>query len=450
MHLSADKRPNHDFGLTLRKLGLIMRRPYLKNYYKELVTPWWRTALFLAGSIIAAFALGRLMGTMKLAGPDLPAGLFVVLGALAVSFAVMAALARNRSFRIAVAASLFALSIILVTAVFTTKETYGTAAYGNAEEGTNYEYALGKKNNDELTDLWVYWYKQAFLLWFFAIFGSVIGTGWAVLRGAGPSFGADLSIVEILFEDRKSLGLVIRSLFNPNVKDSSGMPFIFRAVRRDDFYTVFRNLLCGADTEVTDKKGNTPLHAAAWWKRPELARLLVIAGADVNARNFRQETPLHIAASTKGGDAVVAMLIKASADLGALDRRGFTPLAVACLGGGSETMLSMLVEAGADPASAMIAAVAGGKPRLIQRIVTIGGDPKIKDSKDDTLLHYAAEYCGAEVIRCLVKIGVDPIARNNQGETAGDILEKRYAKENVHWVRETLREYWPENHLRCG
>ena len=46
-----------------------------------------------------------------------------------------------------------------------------------------------------------------------------------------------------------------------------------------------QQLAAGADVNVKDKSGSTPLHLAAEFGHKEVAELLITKGADVNAKN---------------------------------------------------------------------------------------------------------------------------------------------------------------------
>ena len=50
----------------------------------------------------------------------------------------------------------------------------------------------------------------------------------------------------------------------------------------------------GADVNVGDQYGMTPLHRAVYHNRVEVARVLIASGADLNAQDYRRETPLTV------------------------------------------------------------------------------------------------------------------------------------------------------------
>jgi ankyrin repeat protein len=79
--------------------------------------------------------------------------------------------------------------------------------------------------------------------------------------------------------------------------------------------------------------GWTALHLASFFGHREIAALLIERGADVNARSrsvrfARENTPLHAAAANRQ-DAVADLLLERGADVNARDGSGFTPLAIA-------------------------------------------------------------------------------------------------------------------------
>ena len=67
---------------------------------------------------------------------------------------------------------------------------------------------------------------------------------------------------------------------------------IIQAAMRGNIEAVKQHLADGADVNVKDNNGCTPLHTAT----KEIAELLIANGADVNAKDNFKSTPLHFAA----------------------------------------------------------------------------------------------------------------------------------------------------------
>jgi ankyrin repeat protein len=95
--------------------------------------------------------------------------------------------------------------------------------------------------------------------------------------------------------------------------------------------------------------GFTALHFAAFFGKPEVARVLLQAGApvDVFTRNDFANLPLHAAAAGRNIE-VCRMLLAAGADVDARQHGGFTPLHEAAQHGDVE-MTELFLSAGADP-----------------------------------------------------------------------------------------------------
>jgi ankyrin repeat protein len=84
----------------------------------------------------------------------------------------------------------------------------------------------------------------------------------------------------------------------------------------------------GANVNIQDKDGQTPLHYACGHE-PSVAEFLVKHGADVNTLNNDGWTPLHLAC-LGNRTSIVRILVEAGADVNVQTCRGDTPLHLSC------------------------------------------------------------------------------------------------------------------------
>jgi ankyrin repeat protein len=99
-----------------------------------------------------------------------------------------------------------------------------------------------------------------------------------------------------------------------NTRDgSTGEGALHIIVRRHDTVYMQVMLARGADTNIRDRSGNTPLFVAAQIGDADMVRLLLASGANVNAANSSGETPL-IAAVQRRDPTVTRALVAAGAN----------------------------------------------------------------------------------------------------------------------------------------
>ncbi|RPB06397.1 ankyrin, partial [Morchella conica CCBAS932] len=101
----------------------------------------------------------------------------------------------------------------------------------------------------------------------------------------------------------------------------------------------------GANLELSDNDGNTPLLLAARVSHPGIIQTLLFHGADNNAQNNLLHTALHWAAG-RDDEAMIDVLLSHGASHRALDHQQFTPLHWAAYTG-SEAAAKLLIKAGA-------------------------------------------------------------------------------------------------------
>ena len=153
-------------------------------------------------------------------------------------------------------------------------------------------------------------------------------------------------------------------------------------------------LTAGANVNIKDEYGQTPLHRAAINGHTEAVNALIKeGGADVNAQDIYRQTPLHCAADNGHTD-IVSALIVAKAMVDATDTYRQTPLHCATINGHTGAVNALL---------------AGG------------AHVNIKDEDGQTPLHWATINGHAAIVQALIAQGADVNIKDNKGKTAGPV-----------------------------
>jgi ankyrin repeat protein len=257
----------------------------------------------------------------------------------------------------------------------------------------------------------------------------------------------------------------------PKSLDSGGFTPLLYAARENCIACVDVLLANGADIDLPDPDGVSPLHLALMNANWDLAKRLIEAGADVNQWDIYGEAPLFAAVGLyqriNGGRAsidplnetsglsVVNMLLDRGANpnmqlffrpanvRGSTNTRGSTPLIRAANSGDLE-MVQLLLEHGADATIYMadrqtpIHAVLAGRTsqdkalELIRVLYEAGTDVNVialvnhrEEIRGGTALHYAVRKRYQDVIKALASYGIDMNAKDQDGLTALDYTQSR-------------------------
>jgi ankyrin repeat protein len=130
----------------------------------------------------------------------------------------------------------------------------------------------------------------------------------------------------------------------------------------------------GANLNVTDESGRTPLHWAVGSQHSDCVQTLVDAGSDPNIADDRGETPLHEAAYT-GHDACIQTLVESGANPNITEIRGRTPLHTATY---------------------------YDREKCVQKLIDVGATPDVFDKKGETPLQIAVRREHKECMKILI------------------------------------------------
>ncbi len=131
-------------------------------------------------------------------------------------------------------------------------------------------------------------------------------------------------------------------------KDSSTtkLRILSESLRDADIIEIRDLIKNGADVNVKNKYGLTPLYMAAQNGHAKIVIALLEAGADVDAASRYDGTPLYMAAQN-GYTKIVIALLEAGADVNPVNKSGATPLFKSAELGYDE-IVTALLKAGAE------------------------------------------------------------------------------------------------------
>ncbi|XP_016297220.1 caskin-2-like isoform X1 [Sinocyclocheilus anshuiensis] len=239
---------------------------------------------------------------------------------------------------------------------------------------------------------------------------------------------------------------------NINYQDPDGFSVLHHAALTGTTELLSLLLEAQAVVDIKDSNGMRPLHYAAWQSKADSVLMLLRSGAAVNNASHDGQIPLHLAAQY-GHYEVSEMLLQHQSNPCILNKAKKTPLDLACEFGRvkvaqlllSSNMVASLLEGdrrdGSDSNcnTPLHLAARNGHKDVIRLLLKAGIDIN-RTTKAGTALHEAALYGKTEVVRLLLDNGIDVNIRNTYNQTALDIVNQFTACHASKDIKQLLRE----------
>jgi ankyrin repeat protein len=225
------------------------------------------------------------------------------------------------------------------------------------------------------------------------------------------------SIVKGDYENTKQL---LENGANPEALGRNGVPALTGAVIGQ--YADIVDLLIAEGVDINrggvDKSKKlyrfAPLHFAVGKGNFKITRALVDAGADLDIPNSDGVTPLMLAMVTKK-EKFAKFLIEKGADVEAKNKLGSTALITVCSEGDTEEevrcrLVKLLLDNGADvnardneQSTPLMAAALEGFKKVVQLLINNGAHVDAKDDNKMSASDYARKYKHPETLSILLK-----------------------------------------------
>lgn len=244
-----------------------------------------------------------------------------------------------------------------------------------------------------------------------AFVAVVLGLAPAVAAGFAPGAGP--------LAPRSGAGAILQVQTPPGGAEFAAYRGLLAAVWKGDERAVRREIASGADINVRDGRGRTPLMLAAYRRNVAIAKMLVKAGADLNALDNQRYDVLTISA-VAGDVGMLKFAIGAGADPGLTTSPYDGTALIAAAHLGHVEVVKALIDAGAPLDhvnnigwTALIESIVlgdGGSNHqaVLTALVQAGADVNLADSSGITPLTLARRRGYSEMAAVLEKVGARP------------------------------------------
>ncbi|XP_065098468.1 caskin-2 isoform X6 [Paramisgurnus dabryanus] len=251
-------------------------------------------------------------------------------------------------------------------------------------------------------------------------------------------------LAKIKTNRNKLLGSTKR--LNVNYQDQDGFSALHHAALTGTTDLLSLLLEAQATVDIKDSNGMRPLHYAAWQGKADSVLMLLRSGASVNGASQDGQIPLHLAAQYGHYD-VSEMLLQHQSNPCTVNKAKKTPLDLACEFGRlkvtqlllSSNMVVALLEGNGRDNTPLHLAARNGHKDIIRLLLKAGIDIN-RTTKGGTALHEAALYGKTEVVQLLLDAGIDANIRNTYNQTALDIVNQFTTSHASKEIKQLLRD----------
>ncbi|XP_035032939.1 CARD- and ANK-domain containing inflammasome adapter protein [Hippoglossus stenolepis] len=199
---------------------------------------------------------------------------------------------------------------------------------------------------------------------------------------------------------------------------------LFSAVRQNQHGTVTALIDSGADVNMCDTQGYTPLLLAAELGHPEVFRVLLAKQAKIDAALCDCSSALHLAVHS-GSVPIVQTLLEKGLDPNITGPQDQHPLHLAALSDRSD-LVGLLIKAGSqvnavnqDGLTALHLAGQQGHADTVIQLLQNKADPAVRDKLGRTALHWAASSpAECRVVDLMLSATANTSTTDNKKETA--------------------------------
>ena len=205
---------------------------------------------------------------------------------------------------------------------------------------------------------------------------------------------------------------------------------LLKAAKNGDMEKVQLCLQQGADINITNENGWSPLFHAVHYNQKEVVRFLLENGADTNLEDHLGRKPFQLVEDAE----MAKLMLKHGVDVNVQSRDGRTLLHDAAAGYDQDTILAeVLIEQGAnvnlkdeEGETPLFKALLGGKEiAKIKLLLANGADIDAQDNYYKTPLYKAVYYQHHKAVKLLLEQGADQNLTIKGGRTPRQLAESR-------------------------